>query len=101
MRNEIEACWTELGICGTGRIMVACLIGLVIVLANYLHNSLINGSAFPLVGSIALDAKIFRYFIDGEPPVFHTLIPFTELAVGQNPAQYIKATGVDDMMRHG
>jgi hypothetical protein len=26
---------------------------------------------------------------------------FTELAVGQNPAQYIKATSVDDMMRHG
>jgi len=26
---------------------------------------------------------------------------FAELAVGQNPAQYIKATSVDDMMRHG
>jgi len=26
---------------------------------------------------------------------------FEELAVGQNPAQYIKATSVDDMMRHG
>jgi len=25
---------------------------------------------------------------------------FAELAVGQNPAQYIKATSVDDMMRH-
>jgi len=72
-----------------------------IVLANYLHNSLINGSAYPLVSSIAFDAKIFRYFIDREPPVFHTLTPFTELAVGQNPAQYIKAPSVDDMMRHG
>ena len=72
-----------------------------IVLANYLHNSLINGSDFPFVGSIALDAKIFRYFIDREPPVFHTLTPFTELAVEQNPAQHIKAPSVDDMMRHG
>jgi type III restriction enzyme len=26
---------------------------------------------------------------------------FAELAAGQNPAQYIKATSVDDMMRHG
>jgi type III restriction enzyme len=26
---------------------------------------------------------------------------FKELAVGQNPARYIKATSVDDMMRHG
>jgi len=26
---------------------------------------------------------------------------FAELAVGENPAQYIKATSVDDMMRHG
>ena len=26
---------------------------------------------------------------------------FAELAVGPNPAQYIKATSVDDMMRHG
>jgi len=25
---------------------------------------------------------------------------FSELAVGPNPAQYIKATSVDDMMRH-
>jgi hypothetical protein len=31
--------------------------------------------AYPLVGSIALDAKIFRYFIDREPPVVHVLIP--------------------------
>ncbi len=26
---------------------------------------------------------------------------FEVLAVGENPAQYIKATNVDDMMKHG
>ena len=32
--------------------------------------------AYPLVGDIAFDAKIFRYFMDREPPVFHALAPY-------------------------
>ncbi len=31
--------------------------------------------AYPLIGGIAFDAKIFRYFIDREPPIFHALTP--------------------------
>ena len=31
--------------------------------------------AYPLIGGIALDAKIFRYSIDREPSVFHALTP--------------------------
>ena len=31
--------------------------------------------AYPLVGGIALDAKILSYFIDREPPVFFALTP--------------------------
>ena len=31
--------------------------------------------AYPPVGCIALDAKIFRAFIDREPPVLHALAP--------------------------
>ena len=31
--------------------------------------------AYPPVRGVALDAKIFRYFIDRELPAFHTLTP--------------------------
>ena len=31
--------------------------------------------AYTLVGGVAFDAKILRYFIDREPPVFHALTP--------------------------
>ena len=31
--------------------------------------------AYPLVGGIALDAKIFGYFFNREPSVFHTSAP--------------------------
>jgi len=31
--------------------------------------------AYPPVGDIALDAKIFRYVIDRDPPVFHAMTP--------------------------
>jgi hypothetical protein len=33
-----------------------------------------------LVGSITLDPKIFRYFIDRKPQVFHALIPCVLIA---------------------
>lgn len=32
--------------------------------------------AYPLVGGIPFDAKILRYFIDREPPIFNALPPY-------------------------
>jgi len=32
--------------------------------------------AYPLVGGIAFDAKIFSYFVNREPPVFHAFTPY-------------------------